>query len=187
MLAVPSFIPIRLRGVSWLWLVEAVRPKPSWDQRTATVPRPIRARLRIAWKATCGSSEQAWTQTSPPDSAGSSSSRGSGGSGRSAAGARFCRRHRPGPHQLAQLGRVFAQQVEGSEVKAVLGGGADPGLVLAVEGHVAGALAAGVGELTPCQEPPAPETHGRGAHAGGCQQAAARDFGGRGQGVLATG
>ena len=37
-------------------LVEAVRPKPSWNQRMTTVPRPSRARLRTAWKATCGSS-----------------------------------------------------------------------------------------------------------------------------------
>ena len=66
MLAVPSLKPIRLRGVSWLRLVLAVRPKPSWDQRMTTVPRPIRARLRIAWKATWGSSEQACTQMSPP-------------------------------------------------------------------------------------------------------------------------
>jgi hypothetical protein len=193
--------------------------------------------LRIAWKATWGSSEQAWTHMSPPDSAGSSSSPGSGGSGRSAggrfpaspspgfsnrlgpkpkvtvrgeeadglagvvgrrqfhvvdvadhlAGARFRRRHGPGPHQLPQLLRVFAQQVEGGEVETILCGGADSRLVLAMEGDAAGALAACVGELTPCQEPPAPETHGRGAHAGGCQQAAARDVGGRRQGVLATG
>ena len=86
MLAVPSFIPIRLRGVSWLRLVVEVRPKPSWDQRIATVPRPIRARLRIAWKATWGSSAQAWTQMSPPLSSPSSSSPGSGGIGFSAAG-----------------------------------------------------------------------------------------------------
>ncbi len=94
MLAVPSFIPIRLRGVSWLRLVVEVRPKPSWDQRIATVPRPIRARLRIAWKATWGSSEQAWTQTSPPLSSWLSSSAGSGGIWRSAAG-RFEARPRP--------------------------------------------------------------------------------------------
>ena len=31
-----------------------------------TVPRPIRARLRTAWKATWGSSQQACTQRSPP-------------------------------------------------------------------------------------------------------------------------
>ncbi|HET8955155.1 MAG TPA: hypothetical protein VFN18_05805 [Solirubrobacterales bacterium] len=72
-------------------------------------------------------------------------------------------------------------------MKAVLGGGVDPGLVLAVEGDGAGALLARLGELATCQEPPASESHGRGAHAGGCQQAAARDFGGRRQGVLATG
>src|SRR3954469_24860947 len=79
MLAVPSLKPIRLRGVAWLRLVEAVRPKPSCDQRITTVPRPIRARLRIAWKATWGSSEQAWTQRSPPLSSWFSSSAGGGG------------------------------------------------------------------------------------------------------------
>ena len=40
MLAVPSFIPNRLRGVSWVRVVEEVRLKPSWDQRMVTVPRP---------------------------------------------------------------------------------------------------------------------------------------------------
>ena len=165
-----------------------MRPKPSWDQRIATVPRPIRARLRIAWKATWGSSEQAWTQMSPPLSAGLSSSAGSGGISRSAAGrlapqaeaalleqagaeaegdgevggqeadrlagvvgrrqldvvdvadhlagGHFRRRPRPLAHQLAQLGAALGQQVEGGEEEAVLGGGVDPGLVLAVEGDV---------------------------------------------------
>ena len=65
-LAVPSLKPNRLRGVSWLVLVDEVRPKPSCDQRTETVPKPIRARLRIACTATCGSSAQAWTHRSPP-------------------------------------------------------------------------------------------------------------------------
>ena len=32
-----------------------VRPKPDCDQRSTTVPRPMRVRLRIAWNATCGS------------------------------------------------------------------------------------------------------------------------------------
>ena len=102
MLTVPSLKPIRLRGVSWERVVLAVRPKPSWDQRIATVPRPIRARLRIAWKATWGSSEQAWTQTSPPLSPGFSSSAGSGGIG-CRTGGRFAARpsprfsNRPGP------------------------------------------------------------------------------------------
>ena len=74
MFAVPSFMPIRLRGVSWVRLVVDVRPKPSCDQRIVTVPRPIRAKFRTAWKATWGSSEQAWTQMSPPLSSWFSSS-----------------------------------------------------------------------------------------------------------------
>ena len=57
-----------------------MRPKPSCDQRTATVPKPIRARLRIACTATCGSSAQAWTQRSPSERAGSRSSPGKCGS-----------------------------------------------------------------------------------------------------------
>jgi hypothetical protein len=51
-----------------------------------TAPRPMRARFRAAWKTTCGSSAQAWTQRSPPDRPGSSSSPGSGGSSASARG-----------------------------------------------------------------------------------------------------
>src|SRR3954468_12745113 len=57
MLFVPSLKPIRLRGV----LVLEVRPKPSWDHRITANPRPILARFLTAWKATCGSSAQAWT------------------------------------------------------------------------------------------------------------------------------
>ena len=72
-------------------------------------------------------------------------------------------------------------------MEAVLGCGRDPGLVLAVEGNAAGALAVGLGDSMACQEPPAPETDRRGAHAGGSQQAAAVDLGLRRQGVLATG
>ena len=193
MLAVPSLNPIRLRGVSWLRLVVAVRPKPSCDQRIATVPRPIRARLRTAWKATWGSSAQACTQMSPPLSRGvqlvgrerrdrpqgrralaaqpeagavsnrlgpkpkvtvrlrgQQADRLAGVVGRRQlevvdvadhlAGGHFGRRPRPLPHQLAQLGRGSSvEQVEGGEVEAVLGGGGDPGLVLAVEGDRAGA------------------------------------------------
>ena len=65
-LAVPSLKPNRLRGVAWLVDVDDVRPKPSCDQRTATVPKPMRARLRMAWTATWGSSAQACTHRSPP-------------------------------------------------------------------------------------------------------------------------
>ena len=50
-----------------------------------TAPRPMRARLRTAWKATCGSSAQAWTQRSPPERSGRARRRAAAGSGRSAA------------------------------------------------------------------------------------------------------
>ena len=63
--AVPSLKPSRLRGVACACGSCEVRPKPSCDQRTVTSPRPMRARLRMAWKATCGSLAQAWTQRSP--------------------------------------------------------------------------------------------------------------------------
>jgi hypothetical protein len=45
--------------------VDEVRPKPSWLQRTATTPKPSRARLRTACTATCGSSAQAWMHDVP--------------------------------------------------------------------------------------------------------------------------
>ncbi len=54
MLLVPSLKPMRLRGVACARLVVEVRPNPSWDQRITTLPRPMRARLRTAWKATWG-------------------------------------------------------------------------------------------------------------------------------------
>ena len=88
----PSLKPNRLRGVACAVEVDDVRPKPSCDQRTATVPKPIRARLRIACTATCGSSAQAWTQRSPPERAGSRSSPGKCGS---VAARRGCRSARP--------------------------------------------------------------------------------------------
>ena len=86
MLLVPSLKPMRLRGVAWPVLVVDVRPKPSCDQRMTTVPRPMRAKLRMTWNATCGSLEQAWTQRSPPLRAGSSASPGRAGRSASAAG-----------------------------------------------------------------------------------------------------
>ena len=85
-LFVPSRKPSRLRGVAWLAVVLDVRPKPSCDQRIATSPRPIRARSRMAWKATRGSSAQAWTHRSPSLIVGSSWSWANGG--RSARGRR---------------------------------------------------------------------------------------------------
>ena len=54
MLRVPSLNPNRLRGVVWVTLVLDVRPKPSCDHRSDTVPKPIRARLRTAWNADLG-------------------------------------------------------------------------------------------------------------------------------------
>ncbi len=95
-LFVPSLKPMRLRGVSCARLVDDVRPKPSCDQRMTTRPRPIRARLRTAWKTTCGSSAQACTQMSPPDLSGSSASFGNTGSSGGCVGdcprGRACRR-----------------------------------------------------------------------------------------------
>ena len=71
MLFVPSLNPCRLRGVTCVAPVAAVRPKPSCSQRAVTTPRPIRASWRIAWNATCGSSAHAWTQMSPSERPGS--------------------------------------------------------------------------------------------------------------------
>ena len=77
MLLVPSLKPMRLRGVACARLVVDVRPNPSCDQRITTLPRPMRARLRTAWNATCGSSAHACTTRSPPERSRSSSSPGS--------------------------------------------------------------------------------------------------------------
>ena len=100
MFMVPSLNPNRFRGVDWLVEVVEVRPKPSCDQRTETVPKPIRARLRIACTATCGSSAQAWMQRSPYERAGSSVSAGKCGSVRSAAGCRSARPNRSLPSSV---------------------------------------------------------------------------------------
>src|SRR5690349_4486904 len=85
-LAVPSLKPNRLRGVACVFDVDDVRPKPSCDQRTLTTPMPIRARLRIACTATCGSLAQACTHRSPPEMVGSSRSPGKCGRSASAGG-----------------------------------------------------------------------------------------------------
>ena len=53
-LFVPSLNPCRLRGVAWPSDVDDARPKPSCVQRITAAPRPIRARSRTAWNATCG-------------------------------------------------------------------------------------------------------------------------------------
>ena len=74
MFAVPSLKPNMLRGVACALRRRRRAAEASWDQRTATMPKPIRARLRTACTATCGSSEQAWMTMSPPERAGSSSS-----------------------------------------------------------------------------------------------------------------
>src|ERR1700755_2537823 len=79
MLRVPSLKPSRLRGVASLVDVVEVRPKPSSIQLCSTTPVPIRARLRTAWNATSGSSEQACTNRSPPVNVGSRVSFGSAG------------------------------------------------------------------------------------------------------------
>ena len=94
MFAVPSLKPNMLRGVTCACDVDDVRPKPSWLQRTATTPKPIRTRLRTACTATCGSSEQAWMTMSPPERAGSRSSPRKPGSSRSASGLRSARPNR---------------------------------------------------------------------------------------------
>src|SRR5215218_6713409 len=76
---VPSLKPIRFRGVAWLVDVEDVRPNPNWDQRSDARPKAIRARLRTACTATCGSSAQAWTHRAPSNLCGSSLSAGQWG------------------------------------------------------------------------------------------------------------
>src|SRR3954454_23208510 len=90
-------MPNRLRGVAWPVDVDDVRPKPSCDQRTLTTPWPMRARLRTACTATCGSLAQAWTHRSPPLRAGSSSSPWNGGRACSGSGRRAAmpKRSRP--------------------------------------------------------------------------------------------
>ena len=73
----PSLKPNRLRGGG----LRRARSTRSGRSRAATSgrsprPKPIRARLRIACTATCGSLAQAWTQRSPPEIAGSRASPG---------------------------------------------------------------------------------------------------------------
>ena len=85
-LLVPSLNPNMFRGVDWSRVVDDVRPKPSCEYRTATVPNPTRARLRMACTATCGSLAHACTQMSPPHLAGSMISLGNFGRSASAAG-----------------------------------------------------------------------------------------------------
>jgi hypothetical protein len=90
---VPSLNPIRLRGVSWALSVLDVRPKPDCDHRRSTTLRPMRVRLRMAWKHTCGSLPQACTATSPSLREGSSSSPAKAGMATSGAGLRAATRN----------------------------------------------------------------------------------------------
>ena len=65
-LFVPSLKPMRLRGVACA--ARGRRRAPEAELRPAQHRRArgrCGARLRTAWKATCGSSAQAWTQRSP--------------------------------------------------------------------------------------------------------------------------
>ena len=82
----PSLKPNRLRGVGPVVSVEDALPKPSCAQRTAARPAASRVRLRTACTATCGSSEQAWIERSPPQRAGSSVSPGNCGRSARASG-----------------------------------------------------------------------------------------------------
>ena len=86
MLFVPSLKPSRLRSVCWAVEVDDVRPKPSCDHCITATPRASRAKLRMTWNATVGSSAHACTHRSPPLSCGCSASPGSAGMSASAAG-----------------------------------------------------------------------------------------------------
>ena len=100
----PSLKPSRLRAVTCWVEVEEVRPKPSWAQRNATVPNPMRARLRIACTATCGSWAHACTQRSPLLRLGSRLSAGKCGSSRSTSGLRLDRPNRSLPSRSKRDG-----------------------------------------------------------------------------------
>ena len=127
----PSLKPNRLRGVACVVDVDDVRPKPSWDQRSAAVPKPIRARLRIACTATCGSSAQAWTQRSPSLRPGRGRRRGSAAAAAAprAAGPRArsgpCRRRREQRRAEAegqrQPGRRQPERLAGVARRGVVG------------------------------------------------------------------
>ena len=115
--------------MTWLVEVEAVRPKPSWDQRTAARPKAIRARLRTACTATWGSSAQAWMQRSPSDLAGSRLSAGKCGSRFSAAGWRAASPKRSLPPERNRLGpnpKVMVSPVGGSPIASPVSSGGAP-------------------------------------------------------------
>ena len=95
----PSLNPNRFRGVSCVVDVDDVRPNPSCDHFTATVPVPSRARLRTACTATCGSLAHAWMAMSPPLRVGSRISPGKCCRSTSAAG--FCA---PSPNRSNSVG-----------------------------------------------------------------------------------
>ena len=97
----PSLKPNRLRGVVCVgrWSTRCGRSRAA-TSASPTVPKPIRARLRIACTATCGSSAQAWTHRSPPAARRVERRRpGSAGAARRASGCRSARpnRSRPSP------------------------------------------------------------------------------------------
>ena len=108
-LFVPSLKPIRLRGV----LLARGSSTTCGRSRAAssavtTPPRPMRARLRTAWNATCGSSAQAWTQRSPPLRAGSSCV-----AGERAAASRSAGRARARPKPVAVASKSAGPEAEG--------------------------------------------------------------------------
>ena len=113
--------------MSWLTDVVDVRPKPSWDQRTATVPKPMRTRLRMACTATCGSFAHAWTQMSPYERFGSRLSAGKCGSVRSAAGCRSARPNRSLPsasrNRLGPKPKVIVSPLAGRPIASPVSSG----------------------------------------------------------------
>ncbi len=100
-LAVPSLNPNRLRVVICAVEVDEVRPKPSWDHLTVAVPKAMRARLRTACTATCGSSAHACMQRSPPERAGESLSFGKSGSSVNDGGRRAAMPNRSTPSAVS--------------------------------------------------------------------------------------
>ena len=113
MLRVPSLKPKRLRGVCSAGVVDDVCRSRAGSSARAAVPKPMRARLRIACTATCGSSAQACTTRSPPLRSGPGRRRESaaGRPARPAAGGAArsgpCRRARraPGPKPRVRVSR----------------------------------------------------------------------------------
>ena len=112
--------------MSWVMLVDEVRPKPSCDHLITTTPRPMRAKLRTTWNATWGSSEHACTQMSPPLIAGSMTSLRNVGrsvsssSGRSALQARTSSKNdRAEADGDRQVGRRQVERLAGVDRRAL--------------------------------------------------------------------